>query len=215
MCIDWDVIFVWSAIVGVAFYSVCRFIGVPRNPYKGSIARAMDRHSTFFRKDFLRQYSPVTEQLMARREMLGVRRARPNSKRQSETVVAPDISGLLHTDVSNSTFDSDVSRIKPSSRRTVSEDEMQERLLDEEELEEELVERSPTIRLEREREYQATVQLFKDLKEGDKIKARGDGLGTLPFHTKFRGLEEPPDWVFENFMANRIPVGLLGGIQDD
>lgn len=94
-------------------------------------------------------------------------------------------------------------------------DEETERLLDEEELEEELVQRSPTIRLEREKEYQATLKLREDIEKGKKLQERGDGEGLPKFPIKHQGLEMPPDWVFDDFMAQRVPIGWVTGFTND
>ena len=135
----------------------------------------------------LRQYSLVKEQLMARRERLSSQ----ESVRDKE---APVGGGKISSEAPKDAAES---------------------LLDEEELEEELVQRSPTIRLEREREYAALLKLKEDLAAGKELQERGDGEGMPKFPIKHKGLEMPPDWVFEDFMAQRVPIGLAEGFTDD
>ncbi|CDI73710.1 DNA-directed RNA polymerase alpha chain, putative [Eimeria praecox] len=105
--------------------------------------------------------------------------------------------------------------VSPVSSASSTSDEDIERLLDEEEFEEELMQRSPTIRLERERSYQATLKLKKDIETGKQLQERGDGEGLPKFPLKHQGLEMPPDWVFEDFMAQRVPIGWVTGFTDD
>ncbi|KAL8432889.1 hypothetical protein ACSSS7_004292 [Eimeria intestinalis] len=172
------------------------YIGVPWNRYKNSLARTVERHKTFFSKDMLRQYSPVKEQLLARREQFGVEadpaRASPAASEHQQQ------------------------HEEPQQQQEVREtSDAEERWLDEEELEEDLVQRSPTIRLEREREYQATLKLVEDIEAAKAVQERGDGEGLPKFPIKHKGLEDPPDWVFEDFMAQRVPIGMGWGFTND
>ena len=155
----------------------------------------------------IRQYSPVKEQLLARRELFGV------EKGQGETLSPLSIEGptiLHHQQQQHRASDA-----APQLHGGAPEKDEEERLLDEEELEDELVQRSPTIRLEREKDYQATLQLRQDIETGKKLQERGDGEGMPKFPIKHTGLEMPPDWVFEDFMAQRVPIGMVSGFTND
>ena len=294
---------------------------MPWNPYKDSLTRTLDRHKTFFRNDMLRQYSPVKEQLLYRREVFGDTRGPPNSppegppNSQQHPMQGPQHEGDTHTKETDKrtpqqeihtlyttqapvqpqetasggppsgpstpvegpletlgaplgprpvsplgpssgapTGPSTEAPIGPSTEAPLGaptgtplgaptgvpskspgaplgsadasfagaddvspfvSDEETERLLDEEELEEELVQRSPTIRLEREKEYQATLKLREDIEKGKKLQERGDGEGLPKFPIKHQGLEMPPDWVFDDFMAQRVPIGWVTGFTND
>ncbi|KAL8273014.1 hypothetical protein Esti_003067 [Eimeria stiedai] len=179
-----------------------QYIGVPWNRYKDSLARTVERHKTFFSKDMLRQYSPVKEQLLARREQFGVE---ADSTRASSTAGRPQQQHEKHL----------LPQPQQPQQRWGETGDWEERLLDEEELEEELVRRSPTIRLEREREYQATLKLVEDIEAAKAVQERGDGEGLPKFPIKHKGLEDPPDWVFEDFMAQRVPIGMGWGFTND
>ncbi|KAL8433454.1 hypothetical protein Efla_001272 [Eimeria flavescens] len=165
------------------------YTGVPWNPFKNSLARTFDRHKTFFREDMVRQYNPFEELLLARRGRLGVEEAH-----------SPDTADLSK-------------HYRQEQQLTV--DALENRLLDEEELEENLIQHSPTVRLERERIYQATLKLQEDIEAGKLLQERGDGQGLPKFPVKHKGLEMPPDWVFEDFMAQRVPIGMGWGFTDD
>ncbi|XP_026192246.1 uncharacterized protein LOC34620201 [Cyclospora cayetanensis] len=187
-----------------------RYTGVPWNPHKDSLARTLDRHKTYFRNDMLRQYSPVKEQLLRRRELFGDEKPAPEGAlpARSTEKAKEGPSGPL---AEQSEGPPQVADGGPPGSLS----DEQERLLDEEELEDELVQRSPTLRVEREKEYQAALKLRADIEVGKKLQERGDGEGLPKFPIKHKGLEMPPDWVFEDFMAQRVPVGWVTGFTDD
>ncbi|CDJ48492.1 DNA-directed RNA polymerase alpha chain, putative [Eimeria brunetti] len=294
-----------------------RYTGVPWNPYKDSLTRTTERHKTFFRSDILRQYSPIREQLLYRRELFGERRRGapkppevPTEKQQGAPGGPPGAPTPTQGDTSGSRGrggpplgapqqQMEAASIKPHTQppaagpggppgapsrpqpdplgppggppsgappsgppvgpppvgpppvgpppvgpppvgppvgppiaamgsppvplldplgtegNLVLDRAESERLLDEEELEEELILRSPTVRREREREFQAKAKVEADIKEGKKIQERGDGEGMPKFPLKHPGLEEPPEWVLEDFMAQRVPAGWVTGFTDD
>ncbi|PHJ22034.1 dna-directed rna polymerase alpha chain rpoa [Cystoisospora suis] len=96
---------------------------------------------------------------------------------------------------------------KPVMTYGLSDAELQERLLDEEEEEERIVNTSAIIRKERDEEWRDKQRMYRDLAENEPLKRLGDGKGLVRYPPDSKPMMEAPDWVMNDPMGSRMPLG--------
>ncbi|CBZ56146.1 putative DNA-directed RNA polymerase alpha chain [Neospora caninum Liverpool] len=89
----------------------------------------------------------------------------------------------------------------------LSEHDLAERLLDEEEEEERIVNTSAIIRKEREEAWKDKQRTYRDLAENEPLKQLGDGKGLVKYPPDTKPMMEAPEWVMEDPMGQRKPIG--------
>ncbi|EPR63436.1 DNA-directed RNA polymerase alpha chain rpoA [Toxoplasma gondii GT1] len=89
----------------------------------------------------------------------------------------------------------------------LSERDLDERLLDEEEEEERIVNTSAIIRKEREEAWKDKQRTYRDLAENEPLKQLGDGKGLVRYPPDTKPMMEAPEWVMEDPMGQRKPIG--------